>query len=157
MVEHPAVRITLVRFIRHESDFDEAERTLDDMTISEFKMRWGKQTIYAEKEANNNLVNEVLTMGMSEEFELMIVGNKSKFPQGIMAKLFEQQLNEHNNSELGPVTNLLASSGKGIKSSVLVIQQQEASFGCGNSVSKDIGNSKVASFIDGSDTINKNV
>ncbi|KAJ8532956.1 hypothetical protein K7X08_015845 [Anisodus acutangulus] len=122
--------------------------TLGDTTIAEFKMKWGKQTLYAEIEVNN-LVNEVLAIGKSGEYELMIVGNKDKFPQGIMAKLFEQQLIEQNNSELGPVANLLTSSGKGIKSSVLVIQQQQANFGCGNSACKDIGNSKVASFIDG--------
>ncbi|XP_049408241.1 cation/H(+) antiporter 20 [Solanum stenotomum] len=140
MVEHPAIRVTLVRFIHHGStNFDEVERTLDDSTIAEFKMKWGKQIVYSEKEANN-LVNEVLEIGKSGEFELMIIGNnKSKFPQGIMAKLFDEQ--QLNNSEFGPLANLLASSDKGIKSSVLVIQQQqqEAKF----------GNSKVAScFID---------
>ncbi|XP_055812397.1 cation/H(+) antiporter 20-like [Solanum dulcamara] len=138
MVEHPAIRVTLVRFIYYGStNFDEAERTLDDSTVAEFMMKWDKQILYAEKEENNyNLVNEVLAIGKSGEFELMIVGNnKSKFTQGIMAKPFDEQ----NNSELGPLANLLASSGKGIKSSVLVIQQQEEA---------NFGNSKLASFID---------
>ncbi|MCD7460253.1 hypothetical protein HAX54_043155 [Datura stramonium] len=124
MVEHPTIRVTLVRFIQHGStNFDEAQRTLDDCSIAEFKMKWGKQTLYTEKEANDDLVKELLAIGRSGEFELMIVGNKVKFSQGIMARLFEQ-----NNSELGPIANLLASSGKGIKSSVLVIHQQ-ANFG----------------------------
>ncbi|KAF3636664.1 Cation/H(+) antiporter 20 [Capsicum annuum] len=152
MVEHPAIRVTLVRFIHPGSThFDEAQRSLDDITISEFKMKCGKQILYAEKEANNyNLVTEVLAIGKCGEFELMIIGNKVKFPQGIMAKLFdEQHLNEKNNSEFGPMANLLASSGKGITSSVLVIQQQHAS--------NDIGNSKVASFVDGSGNIDNNV
>ncbi|CAN4116113.1 unnamed protein product [Withania somnifera] len=125
MVQHPAIRVTLIRFIYNGStNFDEAERSLDDSTIADLKMKWGRQTLYAEKEANNyNLVNQVLAIGKSGEFELMIVGNKVKLPQGIMAKLFdEKQLNDQNNSELGPVANLLASSGKGIKSSILVIQ-----------------------------------
>ncbi|KAH0737037.1 hypothetical protein KY290_035742 [Solanum tuberosum] len=142
MVEHPAIRVTLVRFIHHGSTtFDEVERTLDDSTIAEFKMKWDKQIVYSEKEASN-LVNEVLEIGKSGEFELMIIGNnKSKFPQGIMEKLFDEQ--QLNNSEFGPLANLLASSDKGIKSSVLVIQQQEeeeAKFGNSTSsfIDKDI-------------------
>ncbi|OIT01215.1 PREDICTED: cation/H(+) antiporter 20 [Nicotiana attenuata] len=139
MVEHPAVRVTLVRFIQHiGSNFDEVERTLDDTTIADFKIRWDKQTVYAEKEASDELVEQVLEIGKSGEFELIIVG-KGKFPQGIMAKLFENPLTDQH-SELGPMANILASSGKEIKSSVLMIQQQ--AFGCENS--KDV-NSKVAS------------
>nr|XP_033514267.1 cation/H(+) antiporter 20 isoform X2 [Nicotiana tomentosiformis] len=139
MVEHPAVRVTLVRFIQHiGSNFDVAERTLDDTTIADFKMRWDKQTVYAEKEASDELVEQVLAIGKSGEFELIIVG-KGMFPQYIMAKLSENPLTDQH-SELGPMANLLASSGKEIKSSVLMIQQQ--AFGCENS--KDM-NSKVAS------------
>lgn len=133
MVEHPATRVTIIRFIHHGStNFDEVERSLDDSTIAEFKMKWGKEIQYGEKEENNyNLVNEVLEIGKSGEFELMIIGNnKSKFPL----------CDEQNNSELGLLANLLASSSKGIKTSVLVIQQQQQE--------ANIGNSKVASFID---------
>ncbi|KAK4342892.1 hypothetical protein RND71_038708 [Anisodus tanguticus] len=74
-------------FIVHFYQDKQINLTLGDTTIAEFKMKWGKQTLYAEKEVNN-LVNEVLAIGKSGEFELMIVGNKVKLPQGIMAKLF---------------------------------------------------------------------
>lgn len=75
---------------------------------------------YIEKAASN-IVEEVLGIGRSGDYDLIVVG-KGRFPSRMVAELAERQA-EH--AELGPIGDILASSGQGVMSSVLVIQQHD--------------------------------
>lgn len=75
---------------------------------------------YVEKEANN-IVEEVVAIGRSQEYDLVVVG-KGRFPSAMVAELADRQA-EH--AELGPIGDVLASSGHGVAASVLVVQQHD--------------------------------
>lgn len=93
---------------------------LDEIATAEFKSRWGGLVEYVEKVASN-VVEGVLAIGKSGDYDLVVVG-KGRFPSTMVAELAERQA-EH--AELGPIGDILASSGQGIVSSVLVIQQHD--------------------------------
>jgi hypothetical protein len=76
---------------------------------------------WSEKVASNDVVEEVLEIGRSGEYHLIVVG-KGRFPSTMVAGLAERQP-EH--AELGPVGDILTASGHGVVSSVLVIQQHD--------------------------------
>ncbi|CAK9188589.1 unnamed protein product [Ilex paraguariensis] len=147
MAEHPTVRVTILRFVEKtgledvifrawpSSSNDSAEerysfpttpknnetdKEVDEAALVEFRRRWAEKTEYAEKVVRN-ITEEVLQLGQSREYELLIVGN-GRFPTTIAAKL-RDHLAEH--AELGPLGDLLASSGQGVVCSVLVIQQHD--------------------------------
>jgi hypothetical protein len=82
--------------------------------------RWNQSVMYEER-AVDNITEEVLKIGQSREYELVIVG-KGQFPSSMGAKLPVNQI-EH--AELGLVGDILASSDCSIVPSVLVIQQQD--------------------------------
>ena len=90
---------------------------LDENAIGEFRKRG---LGYVETSASN-VLEEVVAMGRSGEYELMVVG-KGRFPSSVVAALAERSP-EH--AELGPVGDALASSGNGVVSSVLVVQQHD--------------------------------
>ena len=94
---------------------------LDETAVAEFKSKWEGKAEYKEKLASN-LVEGVMAIGRSEDYDLLVVG-KGRFPSAMVAELAEQK-GEH--AELGPVGDILASSGKGVVSSVLVVQQHDA-------------------------------
>lgn len=71
--------------------------------------------------ANNNIVEGVLAIGRSREYELIVIG-KGRFPSTMVAGLAGRQA-EH--AELGPIGDILTSCGNGVVSSVLVIQQHD--------------------------------
>ena len=75
---------------------------------------------YIEKVASN-IVEGVLTIGRSRDYDLVVVG-KGRFPSNMVAELAERKA-EH--AELGPIGDILTSSAHGIVSSVLVIQQHD--------------------------------
>ncbi|OVA06228.1 UspA [Macleaya cordata] len=146
MAEHPGVTVTVVRFVDAketekngvilmptpekctEKNYSfstavmdrEREKELDEIAVTEFRKRWDGLATYVEKEASN-IVESVLAIGRSEEYELIVVG-KGRFPSTMVAELAEHTA-EH--AELGPIGDILASSGHGVVSSVLVIQQHD--------------------------------
>ncbi|XP_022972726.1 cation/H(+) antiporter 20-like [Cucurbita maxima] len=152
MAEHPAVKVTVVRFrasppsdgvegskviSRHmyskssDSHYSfstapinwEKEKVLDEAAIAEFRAKWDATAEYTEKEATdtNTIVEGVVGIGKEGGFDLIVVG-KGRVPSRMVAKLADRAA-EH--SELGPVGDILSSSGRGIVSSILVIQQHE--------------------------------
>ncbi|KAL6987557.1 hypothetical protein U1Q18_013303 [Sarracenia purpurea var. burkii] len=142
MVQHPAVMVTVTRIMLAERDvainlqpmLEESgersyslsvaplnakhEKELDDSAVAGFQKKWNGMAEYVET-VTNSIVEAVLVIGRSREYELLIVG-KGQFPPAMVAQLAEYEA-EH--VELGPVGDLLASSGNGIVPSVLVIQQ----------------------------------
>ncbi|KAF9679674.1 hypothetical protein SADUNF_Sadunf06G0039100 [Salix dunnii] len=108
MGEHPAVKVTIVRF------------ELDETAIAEFKSKWEGTVEYTEN-AVSNIIEAVLGIGRSGDYDLIVVG-KGRFPSTMVAELAYRQA-EH--AELGPIGDILASSGHGVVSSVLVIQQHD--------------------------------
>lgn len=93
---------------------------LDDEAMAGFQQRWEGMADYKEKVANN-IVENVMGIGRSGEYELIMIG-KGRCPSNMVAEVADRQA-EH--PELGPIGDVLASSGKGILSSVVVIQQHD--------------------------------
>ncbi|KAH7553673.1 hypothetical protein ACOSP7_029520 [Xanthoceras sorbifolium] len=146
MAEHPAVKVTVVRFVAKdgleldgvmlrpsptrcsENNYSfstakmnrENEKELDDTAVAEFRSRWDGVAEYSEKKTSN-IVEAVLTVGRSSDCDLVVVG-RGRFPSNMVAELADRQA-EH--AELGPVGDILATSGQGVLSSVLVVQQHD--------------------------------
>ncbi|KAK2657914.1 hypothetical protein Ddye_010966 [Dipteronia dyeriana] len=146
MAEHPAVKVTVVRFVEKdgleldgvtlrpspnkcsENNYSfstatmnrEKEKELDETTVAEFKSKWDGVAEYTEKKTSN-IVEGVLTIGRSSDYDLVVVG-KGRFPSNMVAELADRQA-EH--AELGPIGDILTSSGQGVVSSVLVVQQHD--------------------------------
>lgn len=104
---------------------------LDEAAIAEFRQRWDGTAGYLDK-VTGNVVEEVLAIGHSKDYELVVVG-KGRFPSAMVADLADCPA-EH--PELGPVGDMLASSSHGIACSVLVIQQHDLGHGEETPVSK---------------------
>lgn len=101
---------------------------------------------YSDKLASN-IVEGVLTIGRSREYELIVVG-KGRFPSTMVAGLAGRQA-EH--AELGPIGDILASSGSGIVSSVLVIQQHDLAHAEEKPVSNIVTHASNTTYHDGHD------
>lgn len=84
----------------------------------------------------NNVVERVLGIGRSNDYDLIMVG-KGRFPSTMVVRVADR-LAEH--AELGPIGDLLASSGRGVVCSVLVIQQHDLAHADEAPVSKVIHN-----------------
>ncbi|XVF55307.1 hypothetical protein PTKIN_Ptkin06aG0026700 [Pterospermum kingtungense] len=145
MAEHPAVKVTVVRFVEKEGSRNdgvvlrpsqsksseknysfstatinrEKEKELDEGAMTEFRNKWDGQVEFIEK--TDNVVEEVLGLGQCGDYDLIVVG-KGRVPSPMVAKLADRQA-EH--AELGPIGDLLASSNRRVLSSVLVIQQHD--------------------------------
>ncbi|XP_031093279.1 cation/H(+) antiporter 20 [Ipomoea triloba] len=131
MAEHPAVRVKVIHFVEKQevekrSDLNkcwtadlEKEKEVDERAMEGFLRRWEGVVEYQVKETSN-IVDAVLTIGRSGDYDLLVVGIGRR-PSKMVAELAERP-SEH--PELGPIGDLLASSGEGVVSSVLVIQQQ---------------------------------
>ncbi|XP_068634821.1 cation/H(+) antiporter 20-like [Aristolochia californica] len=140
MAEHPGVKVDVIRFMRPKaieggnhvslqlpleknysfsnSAIDPArEMELDDATVEEFR----RKTMGAdfEEKPTNNVEASVIEIGRTRVYELMVVG-RGRFPSAMVADLAYRSA-EH--AELGPVGDILASTGHGIASSILVVQQ----------------------------------
>ena len=92
------------------------------MAINKFKTKWHGSVEYIEKDASS-ITEEVLTIGKSKEYELVIVGKGQQLLESTNVGNIENSLLEH--GELGRIGDLLTCSGLGITSSVLVIQDQD--------------------------------
>ncbi|KAL0714340.1 hypothetical protein Bca4012_021319 [Brassica carinata] len=142
MAEHSAVRVTVVRFLVRETLRSNAvtlrpasskgkekyytylttnmdpgkEKEIDEGALEDFKSKWKEMVEYKEKEPNN-IMEEILSIGQSQDFDLIVVG-RGRLPASEVAPLAERQA-EH--PELGPIGDVLASSR--IIPSILVVQQ----------------------------------
>ncbi|EOY07577.1 Cation/H+ exchanger 20, putative isoform 1 [Theobroma cacao] len=96
------------------------EKESDEAAVAEFRSKWDGMVEYTEK-TSRNFVEEVLGLGQCGDYDLIVVG-KGRFPSPMVAKLADRQA-EH--AELGPIGDLLSSSGRRVLSSVLVIQQHD--------------------------------
>lgn len=108
---------------------------LDEAAVAEFSSKWVDDGVaeYTEQvAARNNIAEGVLAIGRSGDQDLIIVG-KGRFPSSMVAGLADRQA-EH--AELGPVGDILASSGHDGVSSVLVIQQHDVAHAVEAPVSK---------------------
>ncbi|CAN0926651.1 Cation/H(+) antiporter 20 [Linum grandiflorum] len=133
MAEHPAVKVTVVRFVEKEGVEEggiavtlrpsPSKSSDQNYSFSTAVMNREKEQAmeYIEKPVSDNIIEGVLSMGKSRDYDLMVVG-KGRFPSTMVAKIADQQA-EH--AELGPIGDVLASSKHGIVSSVLVIQQHD--------------------------------
>uniref|UniRef100_A0A7N2M7T2 Cation/H+ exchanger domain-containing protein n=1 Tax=Quercus lobata TaxID=97700 RepID=A0A7N2M7T2_QUELO len=147
IAEHPAVKVTLIRFVEKDgkeskgemlrlspaqtqcsdqisqtqcsdqtNSFStakmncEKERKLDETAVAEFRRKCGG--VDYKEEVASNVIEGVLTIGQSRDYDLIVVG-KGRFPSNMVAE----------DAELGPIGDILTSSAHGIVSSVLVIQQ----------------------------------
>ncbi|CAH8382675.1 unnamed protein product [Eruca vesicaria subsp. sativa] len=144
MAEHSAVKVTIVRFFVRETlrsnavtlrptsskgkekyytclttNVDpEKEKELDEASLEDFKSKWKETVEYKEKEPNN-IIQEILSIGQSQDFDLIVVG-RGRLPSAEVSALSERQA-EH--PELGPIGDVLASSTNHIIPSILVVQQ----------------------------------
>ncbi|CAA6661761.1 unnamed protein product [Spirodela intermedia] len=131
MAQHPGIKVNAVRFVAAAAGIKSPVVSIslrpsphksmeDNYSFSTAAEDGGNRALYEEKLAFN-VLEEVVAMGRSGEYELLVVG-KGRFPSSIVAALAERSP-EH--AELGPIGDALASSGSGVVSSVLVIQQHD--------------------------------
>ncbi|KAF0924096.1 hypothetical protein E2562_008420 [Oryza meyeriana var. granulata] len=151
MAEHPGVQVTVVRFVDGKAGTDEQaevtlrpsstknadksytfstafvdshnEKELDEAAVAEFRQRMGPMVRYEERVVAGNVIEEVVSIGKSREYGLVVVG-KGRLPSAMVAELAVRAA-EH--PELGPIGDALASAGHGVTSSVLVVQQHDMS------------------------------
>ncbi|KXG21104.2 hypothetical protein SORBI_3009G015400 [Sorghum bicolor] len=151
MAEHPGVQVTVVRFVdgkdgseeqsevtlrpSHTKNADRSytfstavvdaakEKELDEAAVAEFRQRMGTLVQFEERVVVGNVIEEVVSIGKSREYGLVVVG-KGRLPSPMVAQLAVRPA-EH--PELGPIGDALASSGHGVTSSVLVVQQHDMS------------------------------
>ncbi|PWZ18949.1 Cation/H(+) antiporter 20 [Zea mays] len=151
MAEHPGVQVTVVRFVdgkagseeqsevtlrpSHTKNADRSytfstavvdagkEKELDEAAVAEFRQRMGSLVRFEERVVVGNVIEEVVSIGKSREYGLVVVG-KGRLPSAMVAQLAVVPA-EH--PELGPIGDALASSGHGVTSSVLVVQQHDMS------------------------------
>ncbi|KAF8117330.1 hypothetical protein N665_0011s0053 [Sinapis alba] len=164
MAEHPAVKVTVIRFLVRETlssnavtlrpapskckeknyaflttNVDpEKEKELDEGALEEFKSKWKEMVEYKEKEPNN-IIEETLSIGQSQDFDLIVVG-RGRLPSAEVAALAERQA-EH--PELGPIGDVLASSINHIIPSILVVQQHNKAHVEEMTVSKIVNESSL--------------
>ncbi|GAB2230133.1 hypothetical protein Droror1_Dr00014390 [Drosera rotundifolia] len=158
MADHPGVNLTVIRFIEREgvvgsnvrlmpspeksveSNYTfsvaimnrQEERALDETALADLRRRLNGMIDYKEKVVEGNIVEDVLAIGRSGEYQLIVVG-KGRFPSTMVAGLADQQA-EH--AELGPVGDILSSSNSGVISSVLIVQQHDLAHTVETPVSK---------------------
>uniref|UniRef100_A0A0E0KXQ1 Uncharacterized protein n=1 Tax=Oryza punctata TaxID=4537 RepID=A0A0E0KXQ1_ORYPU len=151
MAEHPGVQVTVVRFVDGKAGSEEhaevtlrpsntknadksytfstaiidtqKEKELDEAAVAELRQRMGAMVRYEERVVVGNVIEEVVSIGKSREYGLVVVG-KGRLPSAMVAELAVRAA-EH--PELGPIGDALASAGHGVTSSVLVVQQHDMS------------------------------
>ncbi|XP_058109764.1 cation/H(+) antiporter 20 [Magnolia sinica] len=168
MAEHPGVRVDVVRFLevknavgngvmlkpspekRTANSYSfstavvdrEREKELDEIAIAEFRRGREGQVGYEERRGSN-IVESVLEIGKKQQYELIVVG-QGRFPSAMVAELAER-VAEH--AELGPIGDILSSSGHGVASSVLIVQQHDGVHANVTPVSKIVGSDAAANLV----------
>jgi len=107
--------------------------------LEDFKSKWKEMVEYKEKEPNN-IIEEILSIGQSKDFDLIVVG-RGRIPSAEVAALAERQA-EH--PELGPIGDVLASSINHIIPSILVVQQHNKAHVEDITVSKIVSESSLS-------------
>jgi len=102
----------------HSHKFNSHDQELDEEAVNEFKVKWQETVEYIEKNATN-ITEEVLSIGKAKDHDLVIVGK-----QQLETTMLTNIDFRHGNEELGPIGDLFVSSGNGITSSLLVIQDR---------------------------------
>ncbi|KAF5471674.1 hypothetical protein F2P56_008447 [Juglans regia] len=165
MAEHPTVKLTVIRFVEkdgktstdmmlqlsstsncgeHNYSFStaeinhEREGELDELVDAEFQSKWDGTVLEHFEKVAGNIVEEILKIGQSGDYDLIIVG-KGQFPSTVEARLAKRQA-EH--VELGPIGDILASSGNGVASSILIIQNHDLAHLEEAPVSKVVGHTE---------------
>ncbi|KAF8093749.1 hypothetical protein N665_0379s0034 [Sinapis alba] len=165
MAEHPAVKVTVMRFLVGETlrsntitllpapskckeknyaflttNVDpEKEKELDGGALEDFMSKWKDMVEYKEKEPSN-IIEEILSIGQSQDFDLIVVG-RGRSPSMEVAALAERQA-EH--PELGPIGDVLASSNNHVIPSILVVQQHNKAHVEEMTVSKIVNESSLS-------------
>ncbi|XP_071719997.1 cation/H(+) antiporter 20-like [Rutidosis leptorrhynchoides] len=125
MAAQPVTKVTVIRFLVENGDNscvdEDIEKKLDEMTLEEFKMRWEGEMEYVEK-TTHNITKELLEIGRSKEFELVIAG-RGRFPESLIGKIGQHEVRD--SRELGVIGSLLASYDDGVASPVLVVQKHD--------------------------------
>lgn len=116
-IDHQSHNIPMI------STAERHEEGLDEEAMLSFIQRWNETVRYVEKKTGN-IIEELLEIGKSGEFELLMVG-KGRFARDIAAEVARAQVEYQ---ELGPIAGMLASSNHGLMSSLLVIQQHDLAF-----------------------------
>lgn len=139
---HPSVKVTVVRFIHKHvlegNDMSQPssskssgksnhlaianlnpqkEKELDDATMTRFQSKWNGVVECVEK-VTGNIMEEVLALGQSKDYDLIIVGKGHSLVVDLVDRHVEHE-------ELGPIGDILASSSNDVVSSVLVIEQHD--------------------------------
>ncbi|KAF2592170.1 hypothetical protein F2Q70_00043828 [Brassica cretica] len=112
---------------------------LDEGALEDFMSKWKDLVEYKEKEPNNT-IEEILSIGQSQDFDLIVVG-RGRSPSVEVAALAERQA-EH--PELGPIGDVLASSNNHVIPSVLVVQQHNKAHVEEITVSKIVNESSLS-------------
>ncbi|KAJ1387239.1 Sodium/solute symporter superfamily [Sesbania bispinosa] len=124
MAEHPAIRLSVVRFTSYREARDEGcnynsstsadnwekEKELDEVAVNEFKTKWLGSVEYIEKDTAN-IAEEVLAIGKAKKYELVIVGKGHQLLESNMMTNIKDSYPEH--AELGPIGDLLTSFRSG--------------------------------------------
>ncbi|CAK9188586.1 unnamed protein product [Ilex paraguariensis] len=138
MAEHPAVQVTVIRFIEKEGieingvilrpSPNKCGEESCSCSTSLMNRERKRQSLYLSlmdgglhRQGGKQHCRGVLAIGRSGDYDLIIVG-KGRRPSIMVADLVDRPA-EH--AELGPIGDVLASSGQGIVSSVLVVQQHD--------------------------------
>ncbi|KAL8129738.1 hypothetical protein V2J09_018893 [Rumex salicifolius] len=150
MTDHPTVKVVVIRFIdqtiqqrktielfpasekSHEYSYSfstavmnhEEERALDEAAMAEFMRKCDGTTMEYTERTAVNLVEDVLDIGRSHDYDLIVVG-RGRFPSTAVAAAAAHLTAEH--PELGPIGDILASSSSHVACSVLVVQQHDLS------------------------------
>lgn len=136
MAEHPAVRVSVIKFnmftdledtvTTQPSPYevsvnkDPREKELDNAVLMDFKKKWNGVVEYTDK-VTINLVKEVQAIGQRGEFELVIVG-KGRFSPAVTVELANYRPEF---DELGHIGDMISSLDEA-NCSVLVIQQHDS-------------------------------
>ncbi|XP_010932717.1 cation/H(+) antiporter 15 [Elaeis guineensis] len=136
MAEHPAVNLTVVRFVEgatslsttplHDSSEEEtlerdAQRMRDDEMLNEFRLRFvsNETVLYTEKVVSNSEDTVAVVRSMEAVYDLYVVGRGRRVASPLTAGLEEWT----ECPELGPIGDLLISPDFRALVSVLVVQQ----------------------------------
>ncbi|XP_026661471.2 cation/H(+) antiporter 15-like [Phoenix dactylifera] len=141
MAEHPAIVLTVIRFIEaappsrlqsmssvtdEESTSAlladaELEKGRDEEALDGFRLRFmsDESVVFAEKVARNSEETVAALRAMGGSYDLYLVGRGHRRKSALTAGL--EEWSEF--PELGPIGDLLVSSDFGVKVSVLVVQQ----------------------------------
>ncbi|PWA96103.1 cation/H(+) antiporter 20 [Artemisia annua] len=129
MAAQPDTKLTIIRFLMKSGENEnhtptkpedaDIDKELDEISIEDFKKRWEGEAEYVEK-STLSIKNELLEIGQSKGFELVIVG-RGRFPEALVAGIHERE--GQYSTELGLIGGLLASHDHGITSSILVVQK----------------------------------